>query len=104
MKHADEARNAVLSFFHATSEYTVVFTQNATGALKIVGESFPFDEGSSFVLCADAHNSVHGIRQFALSKGAEVSYVPSPPQGGVDVDIAKVCNAYIYLLQRLIDH
>ncbi|KAH9920973.1 pyridoxal phosphate-dependent transferase [Fomitopsis serialis] len=41
---ANEAREAVLSFFRAPPGYTVVFTANATGALKLVGESFPFSE------------------------------------------------------------
>ncbi|KAF8910863.1 PLP-dependent transferase [Mucidula mucida] len=89
LKHADQARAAVLSFFHAPPGYTVVFTQNATGALKLVGESFPFVEGSAYVLSADSHNSVHGIRQFASEKGGHVAYIPCQPQGGVDVQISK---------------
>lgn len=56
---ADEARAAVLSFFKASSEdYTVIFTANATAALKLVGESYPFTNGSSLVLGVDSHNSV----------------------------------------------
>ncbi|KAG6888503.1 hypothetical protein C0995_007841 [Termitomyces sp. Mi166 len=86
---ADEARAAVLSFFKAPPEYTVVFTANATGALKLVGESFPFTGGSSYVLGSDSHNSVHGIRQFATFRGAKVAYVQSTPNGGFDASIAK---------------
>ncbi|KIY51458.1 PLP-dependent transferase [Fistulina hepatica ATCC 64428] len=67
---ASEARDAVLSFFKAPPTYTVVFTANATAALKLVGESFPFSEGSIYVLGMDSHNSVNGIRQFATRKGA----------------------------------
>lgn len=80
----------VLSFFQAPRGYTVIFTGNATGALKLVGESFPFREGSSFVLGADSHNSVHGIREFAARRGAKVHYVPSTPTGGFDPSVAKV--------------
>ncbi|EGO26145.1 hypothetical protein SERLADRAFT_384422, partial [Serpula lacrymans var. lacrymans S7.9] len=40
--HAEEARKAVLSFFKAPPGYTVIFTPNASGALKLVGESYPF--------------------------------------------------------------
>lgn len=89
-RYASEARQAVLSFFRAPPGYTVIFTANATGALKLVGEAFPFTEGSSFVLGADSHNSVHGIRQFALQRKAEVHYIQSCPQGGVDDQEAMV--------------
>ena len=87
----------MLSFFHAPpSEYTVVFSHNATGALKLVGESFPFSQASSYVLSADSHNSVHGIRQFASARGSRVCYIPSQRQGGVDLQAAKVRKAFIY--------
>jgi molybdenum cofactor sulfurtransferase len=85
-----DARAAVLSFFQAPPEYTVVFTANATGALKLVGESYPFAEGSSFVLGADSHNSVNGIREFASRHGARVCYIESTNRGGFDVMVAKV--------------
>jgi molybdenum cofactor sulfurtransferase len=74
---ADAARHAVLSFLHASpDEYTVVFTANASAALKLVGESFPFSTGSRYLLTADNHNSVNGIREFARSRDAEVTYLP----------------------------
>ncbi|KAI0264156.1 pyridoxal phosphate-dependent transferase [Gloeopeniophorella convolvens] len=79
------ARAAVLSFFNAPPGSTVIFTANASGALKLVGESFPFSETAAFLLPEDAHNSVHGIREFARGKGAPVVYLPSPPRGGVRV-------------------
>ena len=82
----------MLSFFRAPPGYTVVFTANATGALKLVGESFPFSETSCYVLGADSHNSVHGIRQFATSHGAQVAYIESTDEGGMDVAEAKVSN------------
>ncbi|KAH0828956.1 methyltransferase type 11 [Lanmaoa asiatica] len=86
---ADEARKMVLSFFQAPSGYTVIFTANATGALKLVGEAFPFQENSSFVLGADSHNSVHGIREFAARRGTQVHYIPSTPTGGFEPSVAK---------------
>ncbi|KZT05436.1 PLP-dependent transferase [Laetiporus sulphureus 93-53] len=86
---ANEAREAVLSFFRAPPGYTVVFTANATGALKLIGESFPFSEDSCFVLGADSHNSVHGIRQFALQRGAQICYIDSTDHGGLEVSEAK---------------
>jgi molybdenum cofactor sulfurtransferase len=92
---AEEARSSVLAFFDAPpSEYTVVFTSNATGAMRLVGESFPFVQGSSLVLGMDSHNSVNGIRQFALDKGARVSYIVPTPQGGMDELDTKVPSAF----------
>lgn len=74
---ADEARGAILAFFRASpDEYTVVFTSNATGALKIVGESYPFEPGGTFMATFDNHNSVNGMREFAKTKGASIVNVP----------------------------
>jgi len=82
-KHTTASRNAVLNFFDADpSEYAVVFTQNATAALKLVGESFPWAKGSHYVVPVDAHNSVHGIRCFAEAHGAQVSYYDCGDRGG----------------------
>ncbi|RDB25148.1 Molybdenum cofactor sulfurase [Hypsizygus marmoreus] len=89
LKCADEARASVLSFFNAPPEYTVVFTPNASGALKLVGESYPFTGGSSYVLGNDSHNSVHGIREYATYRGARVCYIQSTPHGGFDPSTAK---------------
>ncbi|KAG5644499.1 hypothetical protein DXG03_008241 [Asterophora parasitica] len=89
LKCADEARAAVLSFFQAPPEYTVIFAANATAALKLVGESFPFTGGSSYVLGSDAHNSVHGIREYATYRGSRICYIRSTPNGGFDASSAK---------------
>ncbi|KAF8627654.1 hypothetical protein AX15_004347 [Amanita polypyramis BW_CC] len=86
---ANEARAEVLRFLNAPEGYAVIFTANATAALKLVAEAFPFTSGSSYVLGADSHNSVHGIRQYALGKGAIVGYIPSTPTGGFDLSTAK---------------
>jgi molybdenum cofactor sulfurtransferase len=74
----EQARSAVLAFFHASPhEYVVIFTPNATGALRLVGEAYPFRPGDRFLLTFDNHNSVNGIREFARARGAETTYVPS---------------------------
>lgn len=87
---AEEARSAVLAFFDApATEYTVIFTPNATGGMRLVGEAFPFVQGSSYVLGVDSHNSVNGIRQYALDKGAEAVYIPATSRGGMDESEAK---------------
>ena len=76
-KYVESARAYVLSYFKADpAEYDVIFTANASGALKIVGESYPFGPGDHFLLTFDNHNSVNGIREFAHGKGAQVTYLP----------------------------
>ena len=70
----EDARAAVLRFFNAPeSEYACVFTPNATGAIRLVGEAYPFQR---FLATADNHNSVNGLREFARARGAETAYVP----------------------------
>jgi selenocysteine lyase/cysteine desulfurase len=72
----EHAREYVLKFFNADpDEYLAIFTSNASGALKLVGESYPFPNGR-YLLTFDNHNSVNGIREFAHARGAEVTYIP----------------------------
>ena len=74
---AEEARRKVLVFFNASpDEYVVIFTPNASGALKLIGEAYPFSEGDHFLLTFDNHNSVNGIREYARARGAVTTYVP----------------------------
>src|SRR5579872_1606085 len=76
-EHVERTRRHILSYFNAPPEdYILVFTQNASAALKLVGESFPFAPGSRYLLTFDNHNSVNGIREFARTKGATISYAP----------------------------
>jgi molybdenum cofactor sulfurtransferase len=78
---AEQARAAVLAHFKAApDEYTVVFTPNASGALKLVGEAYPFEPGGRYLLGADNHNSVNGIREFARSRGARATYLSLAPR------------------------
>jgi selenocysteine lyase/cysteine desulfurase len=85
----EHARAALLAFFRASpEEYEAIFTPNATGALRLVGEAYPFQPGDRFLLTFDNHNSVNGIREFARARGAETTYVPStPPDLRVDETI-----------------
>jgi selenocysteine lyase/cysteine desulfurase len=77
---ADRAREVILAYLRADhDEYTVVFTPNASGALKHVAESYPFTDRSQLLLTYDNHNSVNGIREFARRAGAEVAYLPLGP-------------------------
>ena len=72
-----QARDAVLRHFNTTrDDYAVIFTANATGACRLVGEAYPFRRGGRLVLTGDNHNSVNGVREFARARGARVAYVP----------------------------
>src|SRR5262245_10629219 len=54
----DDARAAVLRHFNAPEdEYECIFTPNASGAIRLVGEAYPFRR---FLATADNHNSVNG--------------------------------------------
>ncbi|HEX6663562.1 MAG TPA: aminotransferase class V-fold PLP-dependent enzyme [Gaiellaceae bacterium] len=85
----ESARAAVLEFFRASpEEYVAIFTPNATGALHLVGEAYPFRPGDRFLLTFDNHNSVNGIREYARARGAETTYVPSiPPELRVEEEL-----------------
>ncbi|HEX9067199.1 MAG TPA: aminotransferase class V-fold PLP-dependent enzyme [Ktedonobacterales bacterium] len=84
----EHAREFVLDYFNASrDEYCVVFTQNASGALKLVGEAYPFAPGGHYLMTFDNHNSVNGIREYARAKGATVTYSPVvPPDLRLDED------------------
>lgn len=76
----NRSRRRVLEFFNADpEEYVLIFTSNASGALKLVGESYPFGAGDRFLLTYDNHNSVVGIRAFDRVRKAETRYVPVEP-------------------------
>lgn len=73
----ERTRRLVCDFFNASpDEYLCVFTANASAALRLVGEAYPFAPAGKFALTSDNHNSVNGIREFARRRGAEVVYVP----------------------------
>ena len=73
----ERARCAVLEYFNAPEdEYAVIFTPNASGACRLVGEAYPFGPRTRFVATWDNHNSVNGIREFARARGAVTGYVP----------------------------
>jgi selenocysteine lyase/cysteine desulfurase len=78
----ERTRADVLAWLDADPrDYTVIFTANATAALRLVGESYPF---TSLTLSADNHNSVNGLRRFARRRGASVRYLPLDDQLRLD--------------------
>ncbi|MGA8012409.1 MAG: aminotransferase class V-fold PLP-dependent enzyme [Candidatus Acidiferrales bacterium] len=89
-EHVERTRRYVLSYFSARADdYILIFTQNASGALKLIGESFPFAPGSRYLLTFDNHNSVNGIREFARTKGATIAYAPLVTPG-LHFDLARL--------------
>jgi molybdenum cofactor sulfurtransferase len=90
----ERGRAAVLDYFNGAAGYTAVFTLNASGALKLVGESYPFAPGGRLLLTVDNHNSVNGIREFARGKGAAIDYAPlTVPQLRIDLAAAEALLA-----------
>jgi selenocysteine lyase/cysteine desulfurase len=79
-ERVERCRDRVLGFFGASAEeYVAIFTANASHALKLVGESYPFGPDSAFLLTFDNHNSVNGIREFHRARGTRTTYVPVLP-------------------------
>ena len=87
----EQCRRKVLDYFRASDkEYAVIFTPNASGALKLVGEAYPFGSDSHYLLTFDNHNSVNGIREFARRHQATITYVPlTLPEMRVDGDLLR---------------
>jgi len=76
--HALEtARALLLAHLDADDvEYDVAFTANATAAVKLVAESYPFAANGICALSADNHNSLNGVREYARRAGSPVAYLP----------------------------
>ncbi|KAH8655483.1 molybdenum cofactor sulfurase [Xylariales sp. PMI_506] len=73
----EESRRRVLAHFNASAEeYCVIFTPNATGASRLLGESYQFCRGKRLVLTSDNHNSINGLREFAKKGKSSTTYVP----------------------------
>ncbi|CAG9803707.1 unnamed protein product [Chironomus riparius] len=66
----DQVRLRILRHFHVKNfdDYTVIFTSNCTAALKIVGETFTFDDNGSFYYLSDSHTSVLGLREIVNTR------------------------------------
>ncbi|XXQ35019.1 MOSC domain-containing protein [Plasmodiophora brassicae] len=70
-ERVDRARHRILHMLNVTSaSHTVIFAAGATAALKLVGETFPWSASSTFAYTQLNHNSVLGIREYALANGA----------------------------------
>ncbi|KAI9233227.1 MAG: pyridoxal phosphate-dependent transferase [Podila humilis] len=73
----DSARHKVLDHFRASvhGEWDVIFTANATAGIKLVGEAFPWAQGteskSQLTILREAHTSLVGLRGLADESSSE---------------------------------
>jgi selenocysteine lyase/cysteine desulfurase len=73
----EAARRQVLAWFDVDdATHAVCFTANASAAIKLVAESYPFGPGAQLVIAADNHNSVNGMREYARRAGAAIRVLP----------------------------
>jgi molybdenum cofactor sulfurtransferase len=83
-KSINVARDEILRFFGTdSSQYTVVFTAGATGALKLVGESFPWSEKSVYWYLRQNHNSVLGVREYTIEHGGQYHSLSEDQVNGI---------------------
>ncbi|KAJ2767228.1 hypothetical protein GGI18_005839, partial [Coemansia linderi] len=67
----EQVRDRLLGFFGTTSrDYALVFTANATAAIRLAGELTPMSKGGTFCYTSSAHTSVVGLRGIAAELGA----------------------------------
>jgi selenocysteine lyase/cysteine desulfurase len=85
----EAARARVLGWLGVDEQtHDVVFTANASAAVKLVGESYAFGARAGLTSTADNHNSVNGLRVLARRAGAPVRVLPPegsprPGEGGL---------------------
>lgn len=78
-----DTRMAILRYFHASpSEYEVIFTQNATAAIRML-EHYKWI-GGELLMTADNHNSINGLRETAKRGDAIHRYAPILPNMQLD--------------------
>lgn len=75
----EHMRYQILNHFHtSTDEYSIIFTSSATASLKIIADTFLFNEDEEdvsghFVYTQDNHTSVLGMREIVNKKGAKIT-------------------------------
>lgn len=76
----EQIRCTILNHFNSdTSTYSVIFTSGTTQSLKLVIESFQFqndsEENGSFIYLRDNHTSVIGLRELVENKDVDVVHI-----------------------------
>ncbi|XP_077244486.1 molybdenum cofactor sulfurase (LOS5) (ABA3) isoform X3 [Tasmannia lanceolata] len=95
------ARQQVLEYCKASPKnYKCIFTSGATAALKMVGEAFPWSRESCYMYTMENHNSVLGIREYALNQGATALAIDIEDVKHQDTSSVKVSQ---YPIQRRVE-
>ncbi|KAJ2503451.1 hypothetical protein GGH96_000241 [Coemansia sp. RSA 1972] len=69
----DHARDRLLAFAGTSAErYAVVFTANATAAIRLAAEITPIEQHGEFCYTRESHTSVVGVRSLAADQGVHV--------------------------------
>jgi selenocysteine lyase/cysteine desulfurase len=90
----DAARQATLAWFDVDeSTHAVCFVANASAAIKLVAESYPFSSRRGLLLSADNHNSVNGIREYARRAQAPIAILPLDSTLRLQDPFARVADA-----------
>jgi len=61
----EQTRELLLKKLFNTDDYYVIFTYNASNSIKMIGETFPFEDNSTLYYTLSNHNSVLGLRYYA---------------------------------------
>lgn len=86
-KLVSDARKKLLEFLGTNDkEYVIVFVASATQALKLIGENYNWNNKSKFIYTRYNHNSVLGIRKYALMHGATFNVINSSKEIVEDKD------------------
>jgi len=87
--HGLQVRDLVLQYFNADpAEYQVVFTRSATGALKLVGETFPWSKCVMLLAAAAAEVDDHAM-SVRWPGGATFALQLDPMRSGAGDDDAR---------------
>ncbi|CAI2191488.1 13878_t:CDS:2 [Funneliformis geosporum] len=71
-----KVRTKILEHFDANErDYAIIFTQNATASIKLVGEIFPWTNKSSYRYLRESHSSINGLRRFPEQLNAVIEAV-----------------------------
>ncbi|XP_019623568.1 PREDICTED: molybdenum cofactor sulfurase-like isoform X2 [Branchiostoma belcheri] len=69
----DQLRFRILQHFNTSVEHhSIIFTSGCTGTLRLLAESFPWEDGSIFSYLEDNHTSVLGVREVAAKERATI--------------------------------
>jgi cysteine desulfurase / selenocysteine lyase len=83
----EDARSAFARFFGTTDPRGIVFVRNATEAINLVGEGFPWHRGDRVLISDREHNSNLIVWQrLAAERGIRVEVLPLSDDGRFDAE------------------